>query len=338
MIGVGVIGLGYWGPNLVRNFSSHPRSQVLAAADLSEERRAGIKTHYPTISMTADADDVINDPRVDAVVIATPVHTHYELALKALQAGKHVWVEKPLASTSEQALELAELAESSKLSLFVDHTFVYTPAVRKIKGLIDSGKIGVLQYYDSVRINLGLFQSDVNVLWDLAVHDLAIMDYIIRRQPLAVSATGTAHVPGKPANMAYMTVYFKDSLLAHIHANWLAPVKIRRTLIGGDKQMIVYDDLEPSEKIKVYDKGISVESGGPARARELLIGYRAGDMWAPQLPGGEALQAGAEEFISAIEAGRQPLTDGRAGHRVVLLLEKADFSLKNCGEPVDLNG
>ncbi len=337
MISVGVIGLGYWGPNLVRNFTTHSGSQVLMVADLSAERRNAIKSRYPGVETTDDAQALIKDPRIDAVVVATPVHTHYDLSLEALKAGKHAWVEKPLASCSEEAQELAELAESRNLSLFVDHTFVYTKAVQKIKELIDVGRLGTLQYYDSVRINLGLFQSDVNVLWDLAVHDLAIMDYIIRRQPLAVSATGTSHVPGKPANMAYMTVYFKDSLLAHIHANWLAPVKIRRTLIGGDKQMIVYDDLEPSEKIKVYDKGISVESGGPARARELLIGYRAGDMWAPQLPRAEALQDGADEFLEAIEQGRQPLTDGRAGHRVVKLLEKADLSMKHCGEPVELD-
>lgn len=337
MINVGVIGLGYWGPNLVRNFSAHPKSTVLAAADLSPDRRAEIKTRYPSITVTERAEELIEDPMIDAIVIATPVRTHYPLALKALKAGKHVWVEKPLASSSSEALELAQEAESSALSLFVDHTFVYTGAVEKIKSLIDGGQLGTLQYYDSVRINLGLFQSDVNVLWDLAVHDLAIMDHIIRRPPLAVSATGTAHIPGKPANMAYMTVYFEDSLLAHIHANWLAPVKIRRTLIGGDRQMIVYDDLEPSEKIKVYDKGISVESGGTARAHELLIGYRAGDMWAPQLRAGEALQTGAGEFLNSIEQGRQPLTDGQAGYRIVRLLEKADQSLRNRGEPVEIS-
>src|SRR5437762_7052460 len=273
---VGVIGYGYWGPNLVRNLAEVEGFRVTTVSDMSESRLALARARYPSITTTTDCHRLIDDPAVDAVVIMTPVSTHYPLALEALQAGKHVLVAKPITASSEHAVHLIEEAERRDLVLMVDHTFVYTDAVRRIKDLVDKGSLGRLYYYDSVRINLGLFQHDVNVLWDLAVHDLAIMDYVFDGlAPTALSATGMSHVPGQPENIAYLTLFFPENLIAHIHVNWLAPVKIRRTLVGGSKKMIVYDDLEPSEKVKVYDKGITV-GNSLEKVYRLLIHYRAG--------------------------------------------------------------
>jgi predicted dehydrogenase len=277
----------------------------------------------------------LNDPRVDAVVIATPVSTHFELAMQALRAGKHVLVEKPLTVTSHQSIALVEEAERLNRVLMVDHTFVYTGAVRKIRELVSQERLGRLLYYDSVRVNLGLFQHDVNVLWDLAVHDLAIMDYVLDMQPCAIAATGMAHVSGQPEDVAYLTCFFADNLIAHFHVNWLAPVKVRRTLIGGDRQMIVYDDLEPSEKVKVYDKGITL-NGQSEGMYQMMIGYRTGDMWAPQVSMVEALRTEAMHFLECIHCGRRPTTDGHVGHRVVRILEAANQSLARRGQPVEL--
>src|SRR3989440_9839033 len=282
---VGVIGYGYWGPNLVRNLAEVEGFRVTTVSDMRESRLALARARYPSITTTTDCHRLTDDPAVDAVVIMTPVSTHYPLALEALQAGKHCPVAKPITASSEHALHLIEEAERRDLVLMVDHTFVYTDAVRRIKDLIDKGSLGRLYYYDSVRVNLGIFQHDVNVLWDLAVHDLSIMDFVLNRAPTTIAATGMASVPGQPESLAYLTCFFEDDLIAHFHVNWLAPVKIRRTLIGGDRQMIVYDDLEPSEKVKVYDKGITLANGaagGNEGAYELLVGYRAGDMHAPQ--------------------------------------------------------
>jgi predicted dehydrogenase len=278
---------------------------------------------------------LIADPAIDAVVIMTPVSTHFQLALEALRAGKHVLVAKPLAASSEHAAQLIEEARLRQRILMIDHTFIYTGAVRRIKELVDSGSLGRLYYYDSVRVNLGLFQHDVNVLWDLAVHDLAIMDYILGEQPCAVAATGAAHVPGHPVNMAYLTCFFNNDLIAHHHVNWLAPVKVRRTLLCGDRQMIVYDDLEPSDKVKVYDKGITL-SNSPERLYESLIGYRTGDMWAPKLSLTEGLRVEAQHFLECIRNGKQPLSDGESGLRVVRVLEAAVRSLERRGQPVEL--
>jgi predicted dehydrogenase len=303
--------------------------------DLSPERLIQVQTRYPTVKTTASPRDLFADPAIDAVVIATPVSTHFDLAMQALHAGKHVLVEKPLTATVEQGERLLEEAARCRRVLMVDHTFVYTGAVRKIKELVDSGQLGQLYYYDSVRVNLGLFQHDVNVLWDLAVHDLSIMAYVLGVRPNAVMATGIAHVPGQPKDVAYMTCFFDSNLIAHFHVNWLAPVKVRRTLIGGDRQMIVYDDLEPSEKIKVYDKGITLNNGQEGRY-QLLVGYRAGDMWAPQLDRTEALRLEALHFVECIEQGRQPLTDGQAGLQVVCILEAATHSLAQRGRPAEL--
>jgi predicted dehydrogenase len=336
-IRVGVIGYGYWGPNLVRNFAEAQGSQVIAVSDLSPERLAQVRRRYPSVSTTTDHRDLLRDRQIDAIVIATPVRTHYELAMQALLAGKHVLVEKPLAPTTRLGMELIEAADRLNLTLQVDHTFIYTGAVQKIKEMVAAGRLGQLYYYDSVRVNLGLFQHDVNVLWDLAVHDLSIMDFVLGRQPYAVAATGAAHIPGKPVNTAYLTCFFPENVLAHFHVNWLAPVKVRRTLIGGDRQMIVYDDLEPSEKVKVYDKGITLNGGGADKAYDLMVGYRAGDMFAPQLPVTEGLRVEAEHFLNCIRSGARPLSDGLAGLRVVRILEGATQSLEQGGRPVELS-
>lgn len=335
MIGVGVIGHGYWGPNLVRNFMEAPGSTVVSVCDLSADRLAPLATRYPAIRTTSDYRELLADPRVDAIIVATPVATHFDLAMAALRAGKHALVEKPLAANSEQALRLVEEAERRGLVLMVDHTFIYTGAVRKIRDLIAGGALGQIYYYDSVRINLGLFQHDVSVVWDLAVHDLSIMDYVLPARPVAVSATGISHLSGQPENVAYITLFFDNQIIAHVHVNWLTPVKVRRTLIGGSEKMIVYDDLEPSEKLKVYDKGVTVGQH-PEDVYELLVSYRSGDMWAPRFDTTEALRTEALHFIECVERGTRPETDGLEGLRVVRIMEAAEKSLRARGELVEL--
>lgn len=337
MIRIGVIGYGYWGPNLVRNGFEAKGAQVACVSDLREDRLALVSSRYPTIRTTQNFLDLIEDPAIDAVAIATPVSTHYELALRALQAGKHVLVEKPLASNTEQVQRLMNLAQKKKRVLMVDHTFVYTGAVRKIRELVDSGTLGEIYYYDSVRVNLGLFQHDVNVLWDLAVHDLSIMDYVLPFRPCAVSATGLSHVPGGTENIAYLTLFFEGSQIAHIHSNWLAPVKLRRTLIGASRKMIVYDDLDQGEKVKVYDKGITLNgTQNPEKLYQALVGYRTGDMLAPQIDGTEALRREIDHFVHCIEQSEEPVTGGSAGLRVVEILQAASQSMAQRGRPVEL--
>jgi len=335
MIGVGIIGLGYWGPNLLRNVADLPGARLVCASDLRADRLDAAAARYPWMRTTRDAAGLIADPAIDAVAIATPVSTHFELAMAALKAGKHVLVEKPLASSSEQGRRLIEEAERRRLVLMVDHTFVYTGAVHKMASLVSSGELGELYYYDSVRVNLGLFQHDVNVIWDLAVHDLSIMDHVLPLKPRAVSATGISHVAGGHENIAYLTLFFDTTFIAHIHVNWLAPVKVRRTLLGGSQRMIVYDDLEPSEKLKVYDRGITVNSN-PENIYEILVGYRSGDMWAPRLETAEALRTEIAHFLDCIERGAGPLTDGVSGLRVVELVEAASASMASRGRPVEL--
>jgi predicted dehydrogenase len=330
-----VIGYGYWGPNLVRNFAETRGATVTAVCDSRDERLAQVAKRYPAVAVTTSAAEICSRPDVDAVVIATPVDRHFELAMAALRAGKHVLVEKPMTSTSEQASRLIDEAARRKLVVMVDHTFVYTGAVRKMRELAETGDLGVIYYYDSVRINLGLFQHDVNVLWDLAVHDLAIMDYVLKDRPVSVSATGLAHVAGRPHNIAYMTMFFDTSLIAHVHVNWLSPVKVRRTLLGGSRRMVMFDDLEASEKIKIYDRGISVNPS-PENVYQMLIGYRTGDMHAPQLAVSEALGVEALHFVDCIDNGTTPLTDGEAGLRVVRLLETASESMAEHGRPVGI--
>jgi predicted dehydrogenase len=335
MIGIGVIGYGYWGPNLVRNFMEAPGSTVVAVADLRVERLAEAHSRYPSINITKDPQDLFNDRSINAIAIATPVSSHFELAMQALKAGKHVLVEKPLASNSDHAEQLIEEAARRNLVLMVDHTFVYTGAVRKIREMVTTGALGDIYYYDSVRVNLGLFQHDVNVIWDLAVHDLSIMDYVLASKPVAVSATGISHISGQPENVAYITLFFSNNQIAHVHVNWLAPVKVRRTLIGGSEKMILYDDLEPSEKIKIYDKGVTLAPQSAA-VYELLVSYRSGDMWAPKLDQTEGLRTEAIHFIDCIENANCPQTDGAAGLRIVRLLEAAEKSLASRGQLVEL--
>jgi predicted dehydrogenase len=339
VIRLGVVGYGYWGPNVVRNFAEVPGCQLVAVSDMRPERLALVRSRYPAVRTFADPNELVADRRIDAVVIVTPVSTHYDLAMQALRAGKHVLVEKPLAATVEQAMRLVDEAERRKLVLSVDHTFVYTGAVRKMKELVSNGTLGEIYYYDSVRVNLGLFQHDVNVIWDLAVHDLAIMDHVLPSRPIAVSATGMSHLDGEPENIAFLTLFFENRLIAHLHVNWLAPVKVRRTLVGGSRQMIVYDDLEPSEKIKVYDKGVTVNgSNGNGNQRyRLLIDYRAGDMCAPQIDISEALGVEAKHFIKCVEANQATMTDGHAGLRVVRILEAATQSIAARGRIVELD-
>jgi predicted dehydrogenase len=332
---VGVVGCGYWGPNLVRNFAELAGARVVAVSDLSVERLTEIHGRFPKVKLTTDCQDVLSDPNVDAIVVTTPVTSHFEIAMRALQAGKHVLVTKPITADPVQAEQLIEAAEQRGLVLMVDHTFVYTGAVQSIKQMVESGNLGQLYYYDSVRVNLGLFQRDVNVLWDLAVHDLAIMDFVLGQQPCAVAATGAAHVPGHQVNLAYLTCYFEGNLITHHQVNWLAPLKVRRTQIGGARQMIVYDDLEPSEKIKVYDKGITVGGDQPG-AMESRIGYRSGDMWAPKVSLTEGLRVEAQHFLECVEHNRQPLTDGHCGLRVTRILEAAAKSLSQRGQPIEL--
>lgn len=334
---IAVVGCGYWGQNLVRNFWESDNVELTTVCDANSASLQRIRRRFPTIEMSRDYQEVLSNPNVDAVVLATPVSTHYDFARRALLAGKHVLVEKPMTTSTREAIDLIELAEKCGKTLMVDHTFLYTSAVRQIKRLVNKDEIGDLLYFDSVRINLGLVQSDINVLWDLAPHDFAIMDHICDREPASISAIGVNHLGCPYENIAYVTVRFNShsNLLAHFHVNWLAPVKIRQTLIGGSKKMIVYDDMEPTEKVKIYDRGITVNHDPEQRSR-LLTGYRNGDVLAPNLDTSEALRLMAKEFADSILEGRQPLTDGRAGYRVVRLLEAAQQSLEQSGREIEL--
>jgi predicted dehydrogenase len=334
VIGIGVIGYGYWGPNLVRNFAEAPGARVVVVCDAQPQRLKVAQARYPSVRTSTDYGEVLADPEVDAVVIATPVSSHFEMALEALRAGKHVLVEKPFAATVGQGQRLIDEAERRHLVLMVDHTFVFTGAVRKMREIIHDGLLGPVYYYDSVRVNLGLIQNDVNVLWDLAVHDLSIMDYVLGTLPRAVSAVGVTHV-GRREDIAYLTCFFDANIIAHLHVNWLAPVKVRRTLVGGGNKMIVYDDLEPSEKVKIYDRGITL-NGGQEGMYKLLVDYRMGDVWAPRLSTTEALTVEAAHFLECIEGHGQPLTDGQAGLRVVRILEAASESIAKGGQLIEL--
>jgi predicted dehydrogenase len=325
MVRLGVIGYGYWGPNIVRNFSGHQDCKVVAVCDKNPAALARVLSRHPGVRVTTEVDDIVMSTDIDAVAIVTPVSFHYELAKRALDNGKHVFVEKPFTATSAQAEELIELAEMKQLQIMVDHTFLFTGAVRKIKHLIDEGTLGPLYYYDSTRVNLGLFQHDVNVLWDLAPHDLSIMDYFIGQEPELVVATGGAHV-NELENIAYLTVYFPNNVLAHINVNWLSPVKVRTTLVGGQKKMLVWNDLDPAEKLRVYDKGADVRT--EQGLHQALVSYRTGDMWAPKVEEVEALQVETRYFLDCVKSGMKPFNDGRAGLRVVRILEAAEQSLR----------
>jgi len=333
MIRVGVIGYGYWGPNVVRNLQGLESTQAVMICDRSPGALLRAKRAYPSIDVTSESMDIICSPRIDAVAIVTPVWTHFELAKSALLNGKHVFVEKPFTSRSSEAEELIELAARKNLSIMVDHTFLFTGAVRKIRQLIDNNTLGNLYYYDSMRVNLGLFQHDVSVIWDLAPHDLSIMDYLIKEQPQALVATGESHLNGVE-DVAFITVYFPNNIIAHVNVNWLSPVKVRTTLIGGEKKMLVWNDLEVDEKIKVYDKGVHLNS--QENVYELLVSYRSGDMWAPQVEQVEALKLELGHFVDCILHNKASLSDGAAGLRVVKMLEAADKSVEKKGELVYL--
>ncbi|MGC1363888.1 MAG: Gfo/Idh/MocA family oxidoreductase [Silvibacterium sp.] len=324
----GVIGYGYWGPNVVRNLTNLEGSQVIAIAEMSPSARKRAQKAYPGIKVTPDASEVMTDPEIDAVAVITPVWTHFELAKAALENGKHVFVEKPFTSSAEQGERLIELARQKKLKIMVDHTFLFTGAVRKISQLLDEAILGKLYYYDSTRVNLGLFQHDVNVLWDLAPHDLSIMDHLIGTSPEAIVATGQKHL-NCHEDVAFMTLYFPEKVIAHINVNWLSPVKVRTTLIGGEKRMLVWNDLEADEKVKVYDKGVDITNR--EGVYELLVNYRSGDMWSPQLEQVEALRQELSYFVDCISSNRDPFNDGCAGLRVVRMLEAANESLSKRG-------
>ena len=333
MIRIGVIGYGYWGPNIVRNFHGHDSSEVTLVCDKSSKTQDRLRKAHPSMAFTTNENDVLKSPDIDLVAVVTPVWTHYELAKRALENGKHVFVEKPFTWSVAQAEELIELADKKNLKIMVDHTFLFTGAVKKIRQLLDEGALGDLYYYDSLRVNLGLFQHDVNVIWDLAPHDLSIMDYLIREKPEAVVATGECHLNGVE-DVAFITVYFPKHIIAHVNVNWLSPVKVRTTLIGGEKKMVVWNDLEADEKIKVYDKGVSMSN--PGGLHQLLVSYRSGDMWAPQVEQIEALRAETAYFLKCIEGNKTPFNDGVAGLRVVRILEAADRSVRHRGEAVAL--
>jgi predicted dehydrogenase len=329
----GVIGYGYWGPNIVRNLMSLEGSEVRAIAEINPAAQGRARKAYPGVKITPSAQEVISAPDIDVIAIVSPVWTHYELTKTALQHGKHVFVEKPFTSTAAQGEELINLAQQKNLKIMVDHTFLFTGAVKRIAQLIDEGALGNLYYYDSTRVNLGLFQHDINVLWDLAPHDLSIMDHLIKASPEAVVATGQGHLNGHE-DVAFMTLYFPEKVIAHINVNWLSPVKVRTTLIGGEKRMIVWNDLEADEKVKVYDKGVKITS--QEGVYELLVSYRSGDMWSPQLEQVEALRQELGYFVECISSGQEPFNNGCAGLRVVRMLEAASESLKRKGAFVRL--
>jgi predicted dehydrogenase len=330
---VGILGLGYWGPNLVRNFLAQSEVSKVIGCDLRPERLKFISERYPSVHLLNDSNELMNG-EADIIVIATPVKTHYEAAKKALENGKHIWVEKPFTSTTAEAEELISIADRKNLKIFVDHTFIYNGAVRKMKELVEDDELGNIIYFDSERINLGLFQKDVNVIWDLAPHDLSIMNYILPdHEIMAVSANGIANYNGRE-NLAHLCIHFKENTFAHFHVNWVSPVKIRRMIVGGDKKMLVYDDMENFEKIKVYNSGVDFNT--TESIHEALVQYRIGDMFSPKVSQVEALALGAKEFIAAIQENRQPLTNGKDGLDVVKILEASDKSLKNNGEIIEL--
>lgn len=324
---LGIIGLGYWGPNIVRNAVMNPDINRIVCCDQNPERLQAIRKTFETVEITQDADALLKDPEIDAVAIITPVYAHYELAKKALLAGKHILVEKPFMSSVAQSEEILALAQKQNLVVMVDHTFIYTPAVRKIKELYTTGVLGDLYYFDSVRVNLGLFQRDVNVIWDLAPHDFSIMHHIIGKRPVSVRAMGADHVGKGIEDVAYVHVEFENNLIAHFHINWLSPVKVRRTLIAGTKKMVLYDDMENVEKVRVFDKGIEVESR--EAEYQMLVNYRAGEMYSPVLDNTEALKALIQEFVDSVRENRKPLTSGEDGLEVVRILEATQESIKN---------
>jgi|SRR3989344_722043 len=335
IIKIAVVGYGYWGPNLVRNFSENEDVRIVSVCDLDKTKLALVKRKYPKINITTNYDSLIKDRSIDAVVIATPTSTHFPLAKKALIANKHIWVEKPFTNTESQARELVELAQKKKKIIFVDHIFLYTEAIQAIKRLILKKKLGRIYYFDSTRINLGLFQPDTNVVWDLAPHDISIMLYLMGEAPLSVAAFAHSHAIKKLEDTAYLSFKFRGKKSAHIRLSWLSPVKIRQTLIAGTKKMIVYDDLESTEKIKVYDYGISINK----TSKELSTSgyqYRTGDIIIPSIIHKEALVNACRAFVDSIKTNKAPISDGMNGYLVVKIIEAAQKSLQSGGRPVGI--
>jgi predicted dehydrogenase len=334
MKGVCIVGYGYWGPKLVRNFLAALPGGAVAVCDENPAHLDLAQKDFPGLRTLASFDDVLNYPGIDAVALATPVSTHHAFALRALEAGLHVLVEKPLATSLREASELVAAAERRGRVLMVDHTFVYHPAVRKIKALVDGGDLGRLRYIDSTRINLGLFQHDVNVLWDLAVHDLSIVNFLTAERPLAVNAVAAAHTPGAPENIGFLVLRYASDLVVHVNCSWVSPVKIRHMLIGGDRRMALYNDLDPNEPVKVYDSGYHARTD-EERSR-LLFDYRVGDVYSPKIPGQEALGAMTADFVRSVRAGTPPVSDGRFGAGVVGILEAAQNSMRQRGQEMPL--
>jgi predicted dehydrogenase len=336
MLSVGVVGYGYWGPNLVRNFSETPGARVGAVCDTRPQVLEQVRQRFPLVKTTTDYAEMLADPQLDAIVIATPVSTHHALAMDALRAGKHVLVSKPLARSSTEAREIVEEAERRGLVLLVDHTFAYMGAVSKVRELVEAGELGDLYYFDSVRVNLGLYQHDVNVMWDLAVHDLSIAQAWIPQRPHAVSCVSVGHVEGHPEDIAYLTLFYENNLVAHVHVNWLSPVKVRRTLLGGSRKMVLFDDLDPVEKIKVYDRGVTHREDLVGSGLVPLAYRRQGDVWSPQVDLTEALRVEAEHFVRCVTEGETPRTGGRTALELVEILEAAELSAREQGRVVRL--
>ncbi len=330
---VAVIGIGYWGPNLVRNFAKHPSVNKVFCYDIDEKRISEVCKEFPNVTAASDYEEILNNSAIDAVALATPVATHFELAQQALEHGKHTFIEKPFTSSVQDAKSLINLAQKKGLKLMVDHIFAYNGAIRRIKEIIDSGEIGEIMYFDAVRINLGMFQHDVNVVWDLAPHDLSIMSYLLAERPRAVTAVGISHF-STFEDIAYLTLLFNQNCIAHLHVNWLSPVKVRTIIIGGTNKMICFNDMEATEKIKIYNKGVDVTTR--EGIYKTLIQYRTGDVHIPQFDTSEPLAEAVADFIDSIEKNRSPITDGNAGLSVVEILEAAQKSIKADGAVVQL--
>jgi predicted dehydrogenase len=335
MISVGIIGYGYWGPNLARNVQENSALELKTICDTNAAALAKARERYPTIKCVEDAGDIFSDETIDAVMIATPVSTHYDLASQSIKSGKHVLVEKPMTNDVQKAAELIGMAKEKGRILMVDHTFIYSPAVQTLKEVISSGTLGDILYYDSVRVNLGLFQHDINVIWDLAPHDISIMYYLVGKVPRWVSAYGASHVGNGLENIAYVNLGFDDEFLAHFHVNWLAPVKIRQVLIGGSRKMVVYNDVEPTEKIKIYDTGIDVTT--QEGIYKTLIQYRTGDISVPHIENRETLSVEMDHFVNCVQNGTTPWTDGQAGLEVVKVLQATQESIRQNGIPIELS-
>jgi predicted dehydrogenase len=334
MVNIGIIGYGNWGPGLVRNFVGNDLCVVKKVADRKMERLSELAGNFPEIEPLQGNDEILNDPHIDAVVISTPLSTHYEIARKALENGKHVLVEKPMTASTDQALRLIDIAVRRQKVLMVDHTLLYTGAVRKIREIIGNGGIGKLEYLDSARMNLGLFQPDVNVLWDLAAHDISVLNYLTAERPYSVHATGACHTGNGLENIGFMTLKYNSGLIAHFSCSWISPVKIRHTLIGGDKKMIWLDDLEPYNKVKVYDSGYKYGAG--ENGNEISVSYRRGDFDAPEIDHTEPLSLVAGDFINSIIKGTTPVSDHNSGLEVMRILEASDLSIKSGGREVIL--